>query len=221
MSLRILSHYPLHWRNGTSWIGRTCCAVIGEPRYDAIRVWKRTLYAEWWYMKQTYLHWFYVNKSDWANFLSILPKPDSSHGFPWKETPSRYSQFSEDNFNSDGYVGWYTYAWVALAAIWNAYIYFWPRRWINSFDMLSENNAERMMYVDSFAMATYDQSATYWWNFWGYFFTPHKFHWFRRNSSWQFDPDSKIRPITLTLNRKNVVYDHHWKGVGMETSMAY
>ena len=98
--------------------------------------------------------------------MGLVPKPDSSHGFPYKETPSRYAQIAEDNFNSDGYVGWYTYLWVAAATVWSAYLYFWPRRWVTSSDFLSEDNLYRQLWVDSFMSTNYDQSFAYWWNVW-------------------------------------------------------
>ena len=219
MSLRILSHAPKHWRNGTSWIGRTACKFIGEDNYDQIRVFKRTVYAEWWYMKQHFFYWAYVNKSEWANFFALLPKPDSSHGFPYKETPSRYAQLAEDNFSSDGYISWYTYAAVAAASVWSAYIYFWPRRWVNAYDMLSEENEFRLQYVDSFSIANLDQTMVFWGNFWSWLLPPHKFHWFRNERASHFLPDSKIRAITITLNKKNSSYEHYWRGVGFEEEM--
>mmetsp|Transcript_7551 Transcript_7551/g.14051 ORF Transcript_7551/g.14051 Transcript_7551/m.14051 type:complete len:83 (-) Transcript_7551:2765-3013(-) len=55
---------------------------------------KRTLYAEWGYSKQAFLHLLYVDYNDYSAFFAQLPKPDSSHGFPWRETPSRYGQVS-------------------------------------------------------------------------------------------------------------------------------
>ena len=219
MSLRILSHTPQHWRNGTAWFGRAACKLIGEPTYDKIRVYKRTCYAEWWYLKQHGLYWLYVNKSEWANFAALLPKPDSSHGFPYKDTPSRYAQFTEDNFSSDGYISWYTYLAVGAAAVWSAYIYFWPRRWVNSYDLISEENEFRLQYVDSFSMANLDQTMTFWGNFWTWLLPPHKFAWFRSERSAHFQPDSKIRAISITLNRRNNAYEHYWRGFGKDDDM--
>lgn len=220
MSLRILSYGPKHWRNGTSWFGRTCCKLVGEENYDTVRVFKRTVYAEWWYIKQHFFYWMYINKSEWGNFFALLPKPDSSHGFPYKETPSRYAQLAEDNFSSDGYVSWYTYLSVALASIWSAYIYFWPRRWVNTFDMLNEENEFRLQYVDSFSIANLDQTVTFWGNFWSWVLPPHKYHWFRNERMSHFSPDSKIRSITITLNKNNASYESYWRGVGYEEEMV-
>jgi len=219
MSIRLFNFTPKHWRNGTTFLGKNLCWLLGEENYDSLRVWKRTMYAEWWYVKQQNLYWLYIEKPEWANFLAIPPKTDSSHGFPWKNTPPRYSQFAEDNFNSDGYVGWYTYLAVGMAALWNAYIYFWPRRWANSYDFLLEDNKERLQYIDAFMTSNYDQILTYWWNYWQYILPPHKYHWFREDRSWHFMPDSKIQSLTLTLNKRNTSYDHHWRGVGYEDSM--
>ena len=214
-----LGFCPKHFRNGTTWLGRSVCWLISEPRYDNIRVWKRTMYAEWWYLKQYYLHWLYVNKSEWANSLAIIPKPDSSHGFPYKETPSRYAQIAEDTFNSDGYVGWYTYLWVAMAAFWNAYIYFWPRRHANSYDFLAEENEMRLQYIDSFMSSNYDQTLFYWWNMFQLLLTPHRFELNRQDRFWHFAPDSKIQACTLTINRQNTFFDHYWVGYGKDHHM--
>ncbi|CAG9315152.1 unnamed protein product [Blepharisma stoltei] len=219
MSFRLLSWSPKHFRNGTTWFGRIFCKLIGEQKYDNVRVWKRTMYAEWWYLKQYYLHWVSVNKADWANFFAILPKTDSSHGFPWKETPSRYAQFGEDTTNSDGYGGWYTYIWVAGAALWNAYIYAWPRRFENSYDFLAEESKPRQIYVDGFQAANIDQTLTFWFGYWESLLTPHKFEWFRNERAIFFGPDSRIMPTTITLNRRNTFFDHYWQETGESQEM--
>jgi hypothetical protein len=160
-----------------------------------------------------------VNKNNWANFAGILPKPDSSHGFPWKETQSRYGQFAEDNINSDGYMGWYTYIWVGLAAFWSFFYYFWPRRWFDSFDFLAERNKTRLQYVDGVMSSGYDATHTYWWGFWKIIFTPHEFHRFRSDRSNHFCIDSRVQSACITLNRQNTFYDHHWQGVGYDYEM--
>lgn len=220
MSLRLFNFAPKHWRNGTTQLGRTVCSAIGEPRYDQIRVYKRTLYAEFWYMKQTLLHWIYINKSDWGNFFGLLPKPDSSHGFPWKETPSRYAQFADDSINSDGYVGWYTYFWVGGAALWSCFYYFWPRRWFNSYDFLDEDHQDRLFFIDGVMCAGYDATITYWWGFWKLLLTPHNFQRVRQDRFMNFPPESRIQPAVITLNRRNTFYDHQWKGVGNSPEMG-
>lgn len=220
MTLRFLSFGPKHFRNGTTFLGRTACGLIGEQNYDNIRVYRRTLYAEWWYSKQTFLHWVFVNKSDWSNFFAILPKTDSSHGFPWKETQSRYAQFAEDTTNSDGYVNWYTYIWVGLASIWGVYDYIVPRRYFNSFDFLSEANKERLSFIDGCSSAGWDSSITYFWGFWRFILAPHEFHRFREERFTNFPPDSRLQSICVNLNRRNSFYDHQWRGVGYEKEMS-
>lgn len=214
MSLRLAGFTTKHWRNGTTFVGRTVSSLIGEQRYDNIRVYKRTVYAEWWYMKQTFFHWLYLNKSDWANFFALLPKPDSSHGFPWKETPSRFSQFAEDTLNSDGYVGWYTYIWVGGAALWSFLMYFWPRRWTESCDFLEERNVERLQYIDGIMSSGYDTTNTFWWGLWKTILTPHEYKRWRDDRFTQFPTSSTVQPCVITINRQNTYYDHHWKGVG-------
>jgi hypothetical protein len=210
MTLRLLSFGPQHWRNGTTFFGRTCCGLIGEPAYDSVRVYKRTLYAEWWYMKQTYFHWLFVNKSEWSAFFGLLPKPDSSHGFPWKETQSRYNQFSEDSPNSDGFGGWYTYI----------LDYIVPRRFYNSYEFLAEHNKERMAYVDGAGEAQYDFTILYYPNFWRLITGPHEYHRYREERFLNMAPDNRMYSVCITLNRKNKFYDHHWRGIGFDTEMS-
>lgn len=220
MSLPTLfTHLPKHWKNGTTFFGRSVCWAIGENRYDALRVYKRTLYAEWWYMKQSYLHSLYINHSDLANFFALIPKADSSHGFSWRETPSRYGQFAEDTPNSDGFGGWYTYIWVGSATVFYMYIWFWPRRYLSSFDFSVEEDMNRMEMIDSLMASNYDSSWLYWWNHWQRLITPHKWHWFRSESRSHFAPDSKIQSVTLSLNTANIAHEHYWRGKGMESTM--
>ena len=219
MSLSVFGYAPKHWRNGTTILGKTACWLIGEKNYEAVRVFKRTSYAEWWYLKQTNLHWLFVNKNDWANFFCILPKPDSSHGFPWKETQSRYGQFAEDTINSDGYANWYTDIWVSSAAIWSFWYYFWPRRWFNSFDLLSEDNKERLQYIDGIMAAGYESTLTYWWPIWQLILPPHEYQTYLNERFVYTGPDSKILGVCISVNRQNTCYDHFWQGVGYATEM--
>jgi hypothetical protein len=220
MSFRLLGYTPSHWRNGTTAFGKAVCWAVGEKKYDSARVFKRTALAEVYYLKQTVLHWIFVNKNDWANFFAILPKTDSSHGFPWKETQSRYAQFAEDTINSDGYMGWYTYLWVGAAAVWSFLFYFWPRRWLESYDLLSVYNAERIQYIDGVMNAGYDNTGTYWWGFYKIIFSPHEYKRWVDDRFASFAPDSRTQPACITLNRQNTYYDHHWRGVGYETEMG-
>lgn len=220
MSFRTLfSHTPQHWRNGTTFIGRSVNWIIGEKNYDALRVYKRTMYAEWWYSKQTFLHSLYTTNVDVANMFAILPKPDSSHGFPWRETPSRYGQMAEDTPNSDGFGGWYTYIWVGGASIWAAYIYLWPRRYLTSVDFSVDQDRIRLESIEAGMSATYDSTWLYWWDHWQKLITPHRWHLFRTQAVTHFAPDSKLQSMTLTLNRANRTYDHYWRGTGMGTTM--
>ena len=55
--------------------------VVGEERYDAVRVWRRVMSNKFYYYRQTLLYQCFVETPDLANLLGIYPKMDSSHGF--------------------------------------------------------------------------------------------------------------------------------------------
>lgn len=55
--------------------------VVGEERYDALRVFRRTLSNKFYYFRQQMLYQCFVETPDIASMLGIYPKIDSSHGF--------------------------------------------------------------------------------------------------------------------------------------------
>lgn len=55
--------------------------VVGEERYDAIRVQRRVYSNKFYYLRQQILYRWFVEHPDLANMLGIYPKVDSSHGF--------------------------------------------------------------------------------------------------------------------------------------------
>ena len=55
--------------------------VVGEERYDAVRVWRRTLSNKFYYYRQQMLYQCFVETPDIASMLGIYPKVDSSHGY--------------------------------------------------------------------------------------------------------------------------------------------
>lgn len=55
--------------------------LIGESRYDAIRVQRRIFSNKFYYLRQHLLYRCYVESPDVANMIGIYPKTDSSHGY--------------------------------------------------------------------------------------------------------------------------------------------
>ena len=55
--------------------------VVGEERYDAIRIQRRVYSNKFYYLRQQVLYRWFVEHPDVANLLGVYPKVDSSHGF--------------------------------------------------------------------------------------------------------------------------------------------
>jgi hypothetical protein len=103
--------------------------------------------------------------------------------------------------------------------IWCGLFYFWPRRWMSSYDFMNEDNINRLHHIDAVGTATYDVAWLYHWGHWQRNFTPHRFEWSRKHREFHFAPDSKVQPITITLNRENKCFDHSWRGYGNDDNM--
>ena len=71
---------------GIWWWTKMINRVVGEDRYDAVRVWRRTLSNKFYYFRQQLLYQCFVETPDLANLLGIYPKVDSSHGFGYFST---------------------------------------------------------------------------------------------------------------------------------------
>lgn len=57
--------------------------VVGENRYESLRIHRRVLSNKFYYLRQNILYTLFVESPDLACMLGIYPKVDSSHGFGW------------------------------------------------------------------------------------------------------------------------------------------
>ena len=55
--------------------------VVGEERYDAIRVTRRVFSNKFYYLRQHLLYRMFVESPDVACMMGVYPKTDSSHGY--------------------------------------------------------------------------------------------------------------------------------------------
>ena len=62
--------------------------VVGEQRYDDIRVQRRILSNKFYYFRQQLLYQCFVEAPDVAQMLGIYPKTDQSHGFGYHSISS-------------------------------------------------------------------------------------------------------------------------------------
>ena len=113
---------PSYHKNGTQWIGKICCRIIGEKNYEFIRLQKRLSYAQFWYTKQGVLMRFQQQYPHIAVWFSLLNKADTSNGFPAKRQYERHMDFAVFNVNSEG--------WFQLAFLVSSFIVIFWNWWI-------------------------------------------------------------------------------------------
>lgn len=119
MTLFNLIPRPAYHKNGTQWIGKMVCALIGENRYEWVRLEKRILYTSYWYTKQNILYKFWHQYPNIATWFSILNKADTSSGFPARRAYERYSDYAVFNVNSEGWFQLYFVIAASIVLLWN------------------------------------------------------------------------------------------------------
>ena len=109
----------MYHKNGTQWIGRMACRLIGERNYEYIRLEKRIMYAKYFYFKQILLLKFTQSYPNIATWFSLLNKADTSIGFPARRAYERHSDFAVFNVNSEGWFQLYFFVASAVVLGWN------------------------------------------------------------------------------------------------------
>jgi hypothetical protein len=106
-------------KNGTQWIGKVVAGIIGEKRYEWVRLEKRILYMEYWYKKQIILFKLSIQYPNIATFFSLLNKTDTSSGLPARRAYERHSDFAVFNINSEGWFQLYFFVASFVVMFWN------------------------------------------------------------------------------------------------------
>ena len=75
--------------------------VVGEQRYNALRLYKRTNSARFYWTRQELLYECFLNYPEVANTIGIYPKTDQSHGFPHYSPYEMFRDWQENTINSD------------------------------------------------------------------------------------------------------------------------
>lgn len=75
--------------------------VIGEERYDRMRLFRRTNIARFYWTRQEILYETFLHYPEIANTIGIYPKTDLSHGFPSYSPYEMFRDFQENSINSD------------------------------------------------------------------------------------------------------------------------
>ena len=121
---------PVYHKNGTQSFGKFFVKIIGEDRYEWIRLQKRVNYAYFWYLKQSILLKFQTQYPHIAVWFSLLNKTDTSDGFPARRQYERYQDFAVFNINGEGWFQLYFISAAIFVIIWNWFIiaYFYDIR---------------------------------------------------------------------------------------------
>ncbi len=81
MSLSLFAIRNQWHKNGIWWFTKMLNRVVGEERYDGLRVSRRILQNKIYYLRQHQLYRTFIESPDLACLLGIYPKTDNSHGY--------------------------------------------------------------------------------------------------------------------------------------------
>lgn len=143
---------------GIWWFTKMLNRVVGQERYDAIRVQRRVYTNKFYYLRQQVLYRWFTEHPDLANMLGIYPKVDSSHGFGFysnffntiKDTYEMYRDFQENTINSDGAFGMWLSLLTSFYIVHEFYNYLFPWYW-NKTASCKNGEEERVRMRDAIA----------------------------------------------------------------------
>ena len=218
MSLAIFSVKNLHHKNGIWWFTKMANAVVGEQRYDALRVSRRVMTNKFYYMRQQMLYQMFVEQPDVANLLGVYPKVDSSHGFGYFNTYEMYRDFQENTINSDGSFGMWILYIAIIYVIHEMYNYFLPWYW-NKNAACKNGEEERIRMRDCLSSTVFEDSTGLQVAEWGWM--PHDFHLIRNRIAKGLAHPDDIRAQNMNgLNRKHRYVEHYMRKTDEQTKMV-
>jgi hypothetical protein len=218
MSLSLFSTKNNYHKNGIWWFSKMFNRLIGEERYDWLRVTRRIYAARFYYARQQILYEVYTDYAEWGALLGLYPKTDSSHGFPSPLTQEAYRDFQENNVNTDGWFG----MWILVVAVFyithTFYSYMLPYYWIHGSIMNGEMVRLRMR--DCIGSAVLEELYGNAYAEMGY--TPHDFAYTRQRGIQGYsNPDDPRLMHMGTFNRKHKYKEHYINRVGDSHHMMY
>ena len=187
--------------------------IVGEHKYEFIRLEKRISYAKFWYAKQMLLTKMSVEVPDVTNAFGILAKLDTSHGFPVPRPLERNSDFALYNLNSEG---WFqVFSTIAACCV----IGYWAYLTMFFF-LINSSNCD-----DEDNIRLKDAKAGLIWErvFWAFTYTVHGQHMSAMQRSIKFyvhHPDDPKLNAKSSYNTKNpYAPDRYYKGWGKMMDM--
>ncbi|EAR82265.1 hypothetical protein TTHERM_01230120 (macronuclear) [Tetrahymena thermophila SB210] len=205
-------------KNGIWWFTKMLNKAVGEERYDALRLARRTWGMRFYYARQQVMYETFVDHPDLANWVGMYPKVDSSHGFPFYSTYEMYRDFQENTLNSDGaFAQWITLL-CGIYCIHEIYTYMLPYYWIST--PLKNDEYSRLRMRDYIASAVLEEIYGIQYGDWTWL--PHDFAYNRmRGIQGYMHPDDPRAMCTSTFNRKQKYREHELERAGDYHHMTY
>ena len=207
-----------YYKNGIWWFTKSINKIIGESRYNTLRLERRIAIAKFYYMRQQILHQIFVDFPEIAHTIGIYPKGDSSHGFPHLQTYETFRDFVDNTINSDGWFAMFVVFVCGIFSFWTLYCYIIPSYWNGTRPIKNEGDLRRRM-IDYLSSAVAEES--YGNNFIEEMLTPHMFHSMRERFAQGYKNPDDPRLVNMTsFNRPHVFKEHYMKVQGESSSMV-
>ncbi|KRX10973.1 hypothetical protein PPERSA_12097 [Pseudocohnilembus persalinus] len=208
-----------YWKNGLWWFTKPLVNVVGESRWDYMRVFRRVQSNRFYYARQQLLYECFIDHPDLAQWCGIYPKVDSSHGFPFVSTYEMYRDFQENTLNSDGSFAQYMTVISVSYIMLTLYQYMVPYYW----QTFQTDNDEftRLRMKDALASCIWEELGFSDFAEWGW--QPHDFAYnFQRAFQGYSHPDD-TRALNMASYNRSSRYRHHanYDRVGDYHHMTY
>ena len=208
-----------YYKNGIWWFTKLFNRVIGESRYDYLRLERRIAIAKFYYIRQQILHQIFLDFPEVAHTIGIYPKADSSHGYPHLKTYETFRDFQDNTINSDGWFAMMVVVICLSFTAWTLYCYNFPYYWTGNRPIKNGGDIRRRM-IDALSSAVVEES--YGNRILEEMLTPHMFHAAREKLIQGYRNPDDIRTVHMTsIDRKHVMKEHFMKMEGEKESMLY
>jgi hypothetical protein len=207
-----------YYKNGQWWFTKLMTRMIGENRYDVLRIERRIALAKMYYARQQILHQIFIDFPEIAHTIGIYPKADASHGFPHLTTYETFRDFQDNTINSDGWFAMFVVFVSLTFSSWTLYVYIFPSYWINNRPIKNGEEIRRRM-VDYMSSAVAEE--TFGNKHLEGMLTPHMFHAMRSRFSQGYKAPDDVRNVFMTsFNRKHAMKEHYMQRVGDSSTMT-
>lgn len=207
-----------YYKNGVWWFSKLFTRMIGEDRFNVMRLERRIASAKFYYSRQQILYQIFVDFPEIAHTIGIYPKADASHGYPHLQTYETFRDFQDNTINSDGWFAMFVVFVSLTFGSWTLYVYIFPSYWTNNRPIKNGADIRRRM-VDYMSSAVAEETAGN--KHLEGMLTPHMFHAMRSRFSQGYRAPDDVRNVFMsTFNRKHALKEHYLTRVGESSLMT-